>query len=123
MLKTLYGNIPLRNGNGDVCGFNLSDLTWKNVPFLRRNLGIVFQDFQLLTDRNVNDNLLFGSYNYTISNLDFNISDSLKPTSILINYHKISELTTNFNSSHNGSMHCFGTYTELPISEALRIKI
>lgn len=59
LLKTLYGNIPLRNGKGDVCGFNLSDLTWKNVPFLRRNLGIVFQDFQLLTDRNVNDNLLF----------------------------------------------------------------
>jgi cell division transport system ATP-binding protein len=58
-LKTLYGNIPLRNGIGDVCGFNLTDLTWKNVPFLRRNLGIVFQDFQLLTDRNVNDNLLF----------------------------------------------------------------
>jgi cell division transport system ATP-binding protein len=59
LLKTLYGNIPLRQGYGDVCGFNLSELTWKNVPFLRRNLGIVFQDFQLLTDRNVNDNLLF----------------------------------------------------------------
>ena len=37
LLKTLYGNIPLRHGKGDVCGFNLSDLTWKNVPFLRRN--------------------------------------------------------------------------------------
>ncbi len=59
LLKTLYGNIPLQNGEGDVCGFKLSDLTWKNVPFLRRNLGIVFQDFQLLTDRNVNENLLF----------------------------------------------------------------
>ncbi|HMT34702.1 MAG: ATP-binding cassette domain-containing protein [Bacteroidetes bacterium] len=59
LLKTLYGNIPLQKGEGDVCGFKLSDLTWKNVPFLRRNLGIVFQDFQLLTDRNVNENLLF----------------------------------------------------------------
>jgi cell division transport system ATP-binding protein len=49
----------LQKGEGDVCGFKLSDLTWKNVPFLRRNLGIVFQDFQLLTDRNVNENLLF----------------------------------------------------------------
>ena len=59
LLKTLYGNIPLMQGEGSVCGFNLRDLTWKNVPFLRRNLGIVFQDFQLLTDRNVNENLLF----------------------------------------------------------------
>lgn len=59
LLKTLYGNIPLQKGEGEVCGFKLSDLTWKNVPFLRRNLGIVFQDFQLLTDRNVNENLLF----------------------------------------------------------------
>lgn len=59
LLKTLYGNIPLQQGEGNVCGFDLRKLTWKNVPFLRRNLGIVFQDFQLLTDRNVNENLLF----------------------------------------------------------------
>ncbi|TXH58048.1 MAG: ATP-binding cassette domain-containing protein [Bacteroidia bacterium] len=59
LLKTLYGNIPLQQGEGDVCGFDLRKLTWKNVPFLRRNLGIVFQDFQLLTDRNVNENLRF----------------------------------------------------------------
>jgi cell division transport system ATP-binding protein len=42
-----------------VVGFNLRDMDWKKVPFLRRNLGVVFQDFQLLTDRNVNDNLRF----------------------------------------------------------------
>jgi cell division transport system ATP-binding protein len=42
-----------------VVGFNLREMTWKKVPFLRRNLGVVFQDFQLLTDRNVNDNLKF----------------------------------------------------------------
>jgi cell division transport system ATP-binding protein len=59
LLKTLYGNVLINQGKGNICGFNLRELTWKNVPFLRRNLGIVFQDFQLLTDRNVHDNLLF----------------------------------------------------------------
>lgn len=59
LLKTLYGNIPLKEGKGFVVDFDLTKLTWKNVPFLRRNLGIIFQDFQLLTDRNVYGNLLF----------------------------------------------------------------
>lgn len=59
LLKTLYGELPLREGEGTVAGFNLKDLNWKKVPFLRRNLGVVFQDFQLLTDRNVNNNLKF----------------------------------------------------------------
>ena len=59
LLKTLYGELPLKNGSAMVAGFNLKDLTWKTVPFLRRNIGIVFQDFQLLTDRNVHDNLKF----------------------------------------------------------------
>lgn len=59
LLKTLYGNIPLKKGKGIVADNDLSKLTWKTVPFLRRNLGIVFQDFQLLTDRNVNSNLEF----------------------------------------------------------------
>lgn len=59
LLKTLYGELPLREGTAVVAGFNLKDLTWKTVPFLRRNIGIVFQDFQLLTDRNVHDNLKF----------------------------------------------------------------
>ena len=59
LLKTLYGELPLKNGTANVAGFNLKDLTWKTVPFLRRNIGIVFQDFQLLTDRNVHDNLKF----------------------------------------------------------------
>ncbi|MCF8214989.1 MAG: ATP-binding cassette domain-containing protein [Chitinophagaceae bacterium] len=59
LLKTLYGELPLKNGTANVAGFDLKDLTWKTVPFLRRNIGIVFQDFQLLTDRNVYDNLKF----------------------------------------------------------------
>lgn len=59
LLKTLYGDLPLTEGQGWVVGFDLKDLDWKKVPFLRRSLGVVFQDFQLLTDRNVNDNLKF----------------------------------------------------------------
>ena len=59
LLKTLYGEIPLKEGEGTISGFNLRELTWKKVPYLRRSLGVVFQDFQLLTDRNVNNNLKF----------------------------------------------------------------
>lgn len=59
LLKTLYGELPLKEGKGIVGGFDLSGVDWKTVPFLRRNLGVVFQDFQLLTDRNVHDNLKF----------------------------------------------------------------
>jgi cell division transport system ATP-binding protein len=59
LLKTLYGDLYLKEGSGNVAGFNLKDLTWKTVPLLRRNLGIVFQDFRLLSDRNVYNNLEF----------------------------------------------------------------
>jgi cell division transport system ATP-binding protein len=59
LLKTLYGDLELTEGEGKVVGFDLRKMDWKKVPFLRRNLGVVFQDFQLLTDRNVNDNLKF----------------------------------------------------------------
>src|SRR5689334_1074734 len=59
LLKTLYGDLDLTEGEGTVAGYNLRELDWKKVPFLRRSLGVVFQDFQLLTDRNVNDNLKF----------------------------------------------------------------
>jgi cell division transport system ATP-binding protein len=59
LLKTLYGELPLREGEGHVVDYDLRKLTWKTVPFLRRNMGVVFQDFQLLTDRNVNENLKF----------------------------------------------------------------
>ena len=59
LLKTLYGDLPLKDGECTVVGFDLRKMDWKKVPFLRRNLGVVFQDFQLLTDRNVNENLKF----------------------------------------------------------------
>jgi cell division transport system ATP-binding protein len=59
LLKTLYAELPLTEGTGSVCGFELKGLKRKQIPFLRRKIGIVFQDFQLLTDRNVLDNLKF----------------------------------------------------------------
>jgi len=58
-MKTLYADIPLREGYGTVVDFNLKSLQEKDIPFLRRKLGIVFQDFKLLPDRNINNNLRF----------------------------------------------------------------
>ncbi|MBK9285323.1 MAG: ATP-binding cassette domain-containing protein [Sphingobacteriaceae bacterium] len=58
-LKTLYGDLPLINGSGTVCGINLENLKSRQIPYLRRKLGIVFQDFQLLSDRTVYENLRF----------------------------------------------------------------
>lgn len=59
LLKTLYAALPLAGGSGTCCGFNLKEIKRSQVPYLRRKLGIVFQDFELLTDRSVNDNLEF----------------------------------------------------------------
>ncbi len=59
LLKTLYGELPLKEGEGSVAGTDLKKVTRSNVHKLRRNLGIVFQDFQLLTDRSVAGNLDF----------------------------------------------------------------
>lgn len=59
LLKALYAEIPIRNGEARISDFNLRSLKRSRVPLLRRKLGIVFQDFQLLTDRSVNDNLRF----------------------------------------------------------------
>lgn len=59
LLKTLYGHIPLAGGVGKVAGFDLSKLHTSDIPNLRRKLGIVFQDFQLLSDRSVEKNLSF----------------------------------------------------------------
>jgi cell division transport system ATP-binding protein len=59
LLKTLYADLPLMDGEAEVAGFPLHALKRKQVPFLRRKLGIIFQDFQLLMDRSVEDNLAF----------------------------------------------------------------
>ncbi len=58
-MKTLYADLPLKQGTGQVVNFDLKTLKEKDIPFLRRKLGIVFQDFKLLPDRNVNNNLRF----------------------------------------------------------------
>lgn len=58
-LKTIYGDLPLGNGRASVCGYDLVHLKQRDIPFLRRKLGIVFQDFQLLTDRSIYNNLRF----------------------------------------------------------------
>lgn len=59
LLKTLYSALPLNNGRGIVAGHDLRKMNRKTIPLLRRDLGIVFQDFNLLEDRNIEDNLLF----------------------------------------------------------------
>lgn len=59
LLKTLYGELPLKEGEGSVCGYDIKKLKKRQIPFLRRKVGIVFQDFELLTDRSVSENLRF----------------------------------------------------------------
>jgi len=58
-MKTLYGDLPLTKGKGSIVGYDLPSLKEKDIPFLRRKLGVVFQDFKLLNDRTVQDNLAF----------------------------------------------------------------
>lgn len=58
-MKTLYGDLTLTEGEGHIVEYDLKTLKEKDIPFLRRKLGVVFQDFKLLTDRTINDNLLF----------------------------------------------------------------
>lgn len=58
-MKTLYGDLPLQEGEGNIVGYDLATLKEKDIPFLRRKLGVVFQDFKLLNDRTVSDNLRF----------------------------------------------------------------
>lgn len=58
-MKTLYGDLPLTQGTGSIVDFDLKTLKESDIPYLRRKLGIVFQDFKLLPDRNINNNLLF----------------------------------------------------------------
>ncbi len=59
LLRTLYADLPLKQGEIHIAGFQLSTIRTRDIPYLRRKLGIIFQDFQLLMDRNVEDNLRF----------------------------------------------------------------
>ena len=59
LIKTLNAELPLLKGEGKVGGYNLAEIKPREIPFLRRNLGVIFQDFRLLSDRNVFDNLAF----------------------------------------------------------------
>lgn len=59
LLKTLYCDLTLRLGNATVAGFHLNNIKRSEIPYLRRKIGIIFQDFQLFTDRTVNENLFF----------------------------------------------------------------
>lgn len=59
LMKSMYVEVPVTGGQADVLGYNLNTIRRKDIPYLRRKIGIVFQDFQLLTDRPVFDNLKF----------------------------------------------------------------
>ena len=59
LMKTLYAELPLEGDRADVLGYDLLTIKRRDIPYLRRKVGVVFQDFQLLSDRNVEDNLLF----------------------------------------------------------------
>lgn len=59
LLKTLYADLPLQKGEAEIVGYQLLKLKNSTIPFLRRKIGVIFQDFQLLDDRSVNDNLAF----------------------------------------------------------------
>ena len=59
LMKTLYGDLPLTQGQGHVVDYDLAALKEKDIPFLRRKLGVVFQDFKLLPDRSIQENMLF----------------------------------------------------------------
>jgi cell division transport system ATP-binding protein len=59
VIKTLNGELPLKSGEGSIVGYDLKQLKSKDIPMLRRQIGVVFQDFKLLGDRSINDNLKF----------------------------------------------------------------
>lgn len=59
LMRTLYADLPLKLGEVEIAGYNIKNIKFSEVPFLRRRLGIIFQDFQLFADRTVDENLLF----------------------------------------------------------------
>ena len=91
LIKTLNAQIPLRDGTGIIAGFDLRKLKNREIPYLRRKLGIVFQDFQLLTDRSVHDNLEFAlrATGWTGKNeIETRISEVLEKTGLGLSGYK-----------------------------------
>jgi cell division transport system ATP-binding protein len=92
LLKTLYGDLPLTKGQGQIVGYDLIKLKEREIPFLRRKLGIVFQDFQLLTDRSVFKNLEFvlkATGWKDKSKIENKINDVLKKVGMVTKSHKM----------------------------------
>lgn len=92
IIRTISAENPLTKGCGQVCGYNLVDIKEKDIPFLRRKLGVVFQDFQLLMDRSVYDNLAFvlKSTGWKEAKaIDDRIDDVLKAVGMTTKAHKM----------------------------------
>ncbi|MBM3420957.1 MAG: ATP-binding cassette domain-containing protein [Bacteroidetes bacterium] len=92
IIKTLNAQIPLKEGSATVAGFNLSRIKRREIPYLRRKLGIVFQDFQLLTDRSVNENLEFALRATGWKNkkdIDVRIGEVLEKTGLSLKGYKM----------------------------------
>lgn len=92
LIKTLNAQLPLREGAGLIAGYELAKIKKREIPLLRRKIGIVFQDFQLLTDRTVNDNLEFvlkatGWKNKT--EIDMRIGDVLEKVGLVLKRYKM----------------------------------
>lgn len=92
LLKTMYGDLPLTKGQGQIVGYDLIKLKERDIPYLRRKLGIVFQDFQLLTDRTVFKNLEFvlkATGWKDASKIENKINDVLKKVGMVTKSHKM----------------------------------
>lgn len=92
IIKTIIGDIPLKRGEGMVAGFNLRKLKRRHIPMLRRKTGVVFQDFQLLTDRSIYDNLKFVLQSTGWSDnkvMDTIINTHLDSVGLLLKAHKM----------------------------------
>lgn len=92
LLKSMYAEIPIESGEASVLDFDLTTIRRKDVPLLRRSLGIVFQDFQLLTDRSVYDNLMFvlKATGWTSQNdIDERIEEVLKEVGMVTKSYKM----------------------------------
>jgi cell division transport system ATP-binding protein len=92
LIKTLNAQLPLKEGTGFIAGYDLGKMKRREIPFLRRKLGIVFQDFQLLTDRSVNDNLEFALRATGWKNkkdIDVRIGEVLEKTGLSLKGYKM----------------------------------